>query len=102
MHERGINDDRITIVFAIYDNSTGEILHFHHFVVMPGAQAPGEREAQDYALRVATRISNRSISNLSTIPINPPDLRPGFHYSVDVAQNELVCRPLRSDNQRVG
>jgi hypothetical protein len=82
-------DGRKQSAYAIYDASTGEVIHVHHRIVMPGAKSPAENEIREQAMTLVSQTTNRSPSELSLLPIKAGQLRPGHRYSVDLSSGQL-------------
>jgi hypothetical protein len=74
---------------VVYDKVTGNIVHIHHTIIVPGAIAPSDKEIEASAMRLATKTTGRNAAELAMISIDRNDLRRGHHYSVDVTKKEL-------------
>jgi hypothetical protein len=73
---------------AVYEKTTGKIVHVHHDVVLAGATGPSRSESETNAIAAATR-ANRDGSELATLIVHPGALVRGHTYSVDLDKKEL-------------
>ncbi len=79
--------------YAVYNKVTGEIVHVHHNMTVPGGHAPSDEDVQAHAILLATKTKNRNPEELATISIHRNDLRRGYRYSVDTIKKELRTVP---------
>jgi hypothetical protein len=73
---------------AVYEKTTGKIVHVHHDVVLPGATGPSRSESETNAIAAATR-ANREASELATLVVHPGALVRGHMFSVDLDKKQL-------------
>lgn len=76
---------------AIYEATTGRIVHMHRAVVFEGSKSHSVEDAQREALEHARRIGH-DVGSLKAIAA-PHDLAPG-HLKVDVAKNAVISTPV--------
>ena len=75
--------------FLIYDRKSGEIVHGHKEVVLPGIESPSTDVLSRLALEYAAEVSKRDASSLRALAVESGELEPGTHYSVDVDRARL-------------
>ena len=73
---------------AVYEKTTGKIVHVHHDVVLQGATGPSRSESENNAIAAATR-ANREASELATLVVHPGALVRGHMFSVDLDKKQL-------------
>jgi hypothetical protein len=78
---------------VIYDRETGEILHIHQAVVLPGVRFPDENELRASAIDLASRNTGTSREQLDVIRVQEEDLKTNTKYQVDVQNKCLIVRP---------
>jgi hypothetical protein len=74
---------------TVYDNSNGEIIHWHHTIVFEGAIVPSEDEMVKAALTQAEQ-AGIDCSRASTLHLGSRSLSPECEYRVDTATRSLV------------
>lgn len=75
--------------FLIYDKKSGEIVHGHTEVVLPGVEPPSNDVLSRHALEHAAQFVDRDVSTLNALAVDPGELKPGTHYRVDVGSGRL-------------
>ena len=71
--------------FLVYDANSGEIVHGHTEILLPGVEPPGSDVLSRRALQHAAKAIDRDVSTLHALAVDPAELKPGTHYRVDVA-----------------
>lgn len=79
----------------VYDRETGEIIHIHQALALPGGKLPDENELRCSAIDLASRETGTSGEKMDVIRIREDDLNNNTKYSVDVKKKCLV---ITSDN----
>jgi hypothetical protein len=82
-----------THTFLIYDAETGEVIHGHKVLVLPGVEPPSEEELQKQALDMATKVTERPAGKLKTLAVEEKDLKPGHLPHVDPKSRKLEQHP---------
>jgi hypothetical protein len=75
--------------FLIYDRKSGEIVHGHMEVLLPGVEPPSSDVLSRQALESAAQAIDRDISTLNALAVDFGELKPGTHYRVDVNSGRL-------------
>lgn len=75
--------------FVIYDSKSGEIVHGHMEVVLPGVEPPSGDVLSRQALEYAAQTMGRDVSTLNALPVDFGELKPGTQYRVDVNSGRL-------------
>jgi hypothetical protein len=78
------------VACVVYDAETGEIIHTHQIVTLPGANPPTEEELKAEAIELASKITDRSPSDIAILPVKEEELEPGVEYKVDVKNGVLI------------
>ena len=81
---------------VVYDRETGEILHIHQAVVLPGVKFPDENELRASAIDLASRSTGTSGEQMDVIRVREEDLKAHTKYKVDVQNKCLVIRPSKT------
>jgi hypothetical protein len=79
-----------TVACVVYDVETGEIIHTHQIVTLPGANPPTEEELKAEAIELASKITDRSPSDIGILPVEQEELEAGVEYKVDVKKGILI------------
>ena len=76
---------------VIYDKVTGRIVHTHHTLVVPGAQAPSDEDIDRDAMSHASKVAKHAPSELAMLSVPPAELSDLRHkrYSVDTSTGKL-------------
>lgn len=75
---------------VIYDRQTGEILHIHQAVALPGVKLPHENELRASAVDVAIRTTGRSVQQMDVLSVREEELKTGIKYKVN-AQSKCLA-----------
>ncbi len=76
---------------VIYDRETGEILHVHQALAVPGAKLPDERELQYSALDLASQMTGRPAEQMAVLSVREEELNSRIRYKVNVHDRRLVA-----------
>jgi hypothetical protein len=76
---------------VIYDKVTGQIVHTHHTLVVPGADVPSDEDIDSDAMSHASKVAKRAPSELALLSVPPAELSDLRHkrYSVDTSTGKL-------------
>ena len=77
---------------VIYDRETGEILHVHQALAVPGVKLPDESELKAAALDLASQTTGRPVEQMDVLSVREEELRPRTRYQVNVQDRRLVAR----------
>jgi hypothetical protein len=75
--------------FVIYDNKTGNIIHVHKTMALPGASSPSDEKARVMALELVHKIKGKATSEMDAIQISK-DLEFDVRYKVDLQTKQLT------------
>jgi hypothetical protein len=81
---------------VVYNEATGEIIHSHQIVTLPGATPPTEKELEDEALTLASGNSNNPKIRMAVLPVRIDDFRPDGIYKVNLDKKCLVKVPAKT------
>jgi hypothetical protein len=82
---------------VIYDRVTGEILHIHQAVALPGIKLPDENELRASAIKLASRLTGSAADRMDVLFIREEELKSRIKYKVNVQTKCLVaeqCDPV--------
>lgn len=76
----------------VYDRATGEILHTHEVITLPGAHPPDEKELAAEALALASEGSGKKAQGLDILRVDRQRMKVqrGLRYKVDVKRRHLI------------
>jgi len=77
---------------VIYDRETGEILHVHQAIALPGIKFPDENELRASAIDVASRMTGRPVEQMDVLCVREEELKTGAKYKVNVQNKCLVAK----------
>jgi hypothetical protein len=75
--------------FLVYDQDTGEVVHGHKAVVLPGGEPLSSEELESQALELAAQSTERDASSLKALAVSHDELEHGAHYRVDTSSGRL-------------
>ncbi|MGL5818064.1 MAG: hypothetical protein ACRCZD_17350 [Phycicoccus sp.] len=78
-----------TDTVALYDRSTGSVVHVHHSITMEGAERRSAAQRRD-AARAAAASTGASVEDLDVVDTDDFAPEPGRAYRVDLATGRLV------------
>lgn|SRR6185312_2812806 len=78
---------------VVYNEATGEIIHSHQIVTLPGAAPPTAKELEEEALTLASGNSNKPKIGMAVLPVRIDDFKPDGIYKVDLNKKCLVKVP---------
>lgn len=78
------------ITKVVYDKATGDIVHTHQVMALPGVQIPSGIDIDAQARVLASRISGKSEEELDVLNVQPEQVRSDAAYAVDLDTNRLV------------
>jgi hypothetical protein len=78
---------------VIYDRQSGEILHVHQAVSLPGIKFPDENELKASAMDLASRATGRHVHQMDVLTVQEEELKPGTRYKVNLRDKCLVPEP---------
>ena len=76
-------------VRVVYDAKTGRVVHTHHVVVLPNANAPSEKQLDADAISLAGKVGGHSTNSLKVLTVKSDDFRDGVAYAVNLTTGEL-------------
>ena len=76
-------------VRVVYRRETGEIVHIHRAMAIPGVELPNENTLRAAAIENAVKSTKEDGALLETLSISEEALTPGLRYKVDV-ENKLL------------
>ncbi len=76
---------------VVYDKVTGQIVHTHHTLVVPGAHVPSDEDIDGDAMSHASRLAKRAPSELAILSVHPAELSDlrRKRYTVDTSTGKL-------------
>jgi hypothetical protein len=77
---------------VVYDRQTGDILHVHQFISLPGVLLPNAAELSAVACDLASRITGKSIEHMGVLAVEEDELKNDANYRVDVTNACLVAQ----------
>ena len=99
------SDQISPVVYVVYDDRDGKIIHTHRFMAISGAQLPSEDEQMTESLETACKHSGRrNMSGISAICVQSQDFKRGVNYEVDLREKKLrikkyaTCKPTTEIN----
>jgi hypothetical protein len=75
---------------VVYDGRSGEIVHVHEEITLPGGQPSDPRELKERAVRLAQELAGRPLGSVKTLSTKRSQLREGVVLRVDVAKEALI------------
>lgn len=76
----------------VYDTTSGEVIHVHEFLALPGVTPPTERELEAEACASACKITSKARSEIASLHVRREDLTIGVQYIVDLKQKTLIAK----------
>src|ERR1700732_1521412 len=76
---------------VIFDRETGEILHIHQAVALPGIKFPDENKLRASAVDLASRTTGRPVQQMDVLSVREEELKTGTKYKVNVQNKCLVA-----------
>jgi hypothetical protein len=74
---------------VIYDRASGEIVHIHHVVILPKAEAPDEEHLDADAVALASRFSKRPGAELLALKVESSEFQADARYRVNPETRKL-------------
>jgi len=84
---RRLESPRSTTV--VYDSATGDVVHYHHVVVLPRGKAPSEEKIEADALSFAAKFTQRDVASLKALRVESDDFLDGVAYKVNLNTTKL-------------
>jgi hypothetical protein len=86
----------------VYDKGTGQIVHIHHTLVVPGAHMPSNEDIDGDAMSHASRLAQRPPSELAILSVHPAELSDlrRKRYAVDTSTGKLRVTSSDTDKER--
>jgi hypothetical protein len=75
---------------VVYDSRTGQILHVHEEITLPGGQPSDPRQLIERAVHLAQELAGRPLANVKTLSTRRNQLREGAVLRVDIAKEVLI------------
>jgi hypothetical protein len=77
--------------YVVYDIQSGEIVHIHEYLALPGVVPPSDAEIENEACMLASKRTGKPTSEMSSLHIRRDALEIGVLYSVDLENKNLVA-----------
>jgi hypothetical protein len=94
-----ISSRSLAKTFVIYDKKTGDIIHTHQSLSLAPSETLDEKELELEALELASRVTNRSQSDMALMPIRAEDLSMEIEYRVNVDTKHLEAKGKVNQSQ---
>jgi hypothetical protein len=91
-HAHNLGDFEQWSMVVVYDHNTGEIVHTHECLSLPGGKHPDRQKLERDALEYASR-AGADTAATSLLHVDPQNLVAGSQYKVDSVTKVLVEVP---------
>lgn len=76
---------------VVYDIQSGEIIHIHEYLALPGVTPPTDAELEIEACLLASKRTGKPRSEMAPLYVRRDDLEIGILYSVNLENKNLVA-----------
>ena len=77
--------------YVVYNIQSGEIIHIHEYLALPGVMPPTDAEVEAEACILASKRTGKPRSEMASLHIRRTDLEIGALYRVDLENKSLVA-----------